>query len=160
MQAILKYFNAERWACSFGVLLGIVSLAAAIYFFSYVKKPFYSGMTWPFGVVGIFFLVICVSIVIRTPQDIQRVNEYFKSDPLKIQTEEIPRMNKVILAFDRILIAEGVCIFAGLLLFVLLHLPFWRGVGLGLLTEAIILLIFDWLAKSRAKEYMAFLLSI
>lgn len=33
MQMVLKYFNAERWACSFGILLGIVSLAAAIYFY-------------------------------------------------------------------------------------------------------------------------------
>ena len=160
MQAILKYFSAEKWACGFGILLGIVSLAAAIYFFFYVKKPFYTGMASPFVVVGIFFLVICVSIVMRTPQDIERVNKYFQSDPLKIQTEEIPRMNKVIRAFDLILIAEGVCIVAGLLLFVLLHLPFWRGVGLGLLAEAIILLVFDWLAKSRAKEYVEFLLSI
>jgi len=160
MQAVLKYFSAKKWASSFGILLAIVSLAVAIYFFTYVKKPFYTGMAWPFGVAGFFFLIICVTVLVRTLQDLKRVNEYLQSDALKIQTEEIPRMDKIIRAYDRILIAEGVCIVAGLLLVLLLHHPFWRGVGLGLLAEAIMLLVFDWLAKSRAKEYMEFLLSV
>ena len=160
MQEVLRYFNAKKRACWVGILLALASIAVAIYFFTYVNKPFYTGMAWPSGVVGFFFLIICVTVLVRTSLDNQRVNEYLQSDALKIQTEEIPRMDKIIRGYDRILIGESVGTVAGLLLVLLVHHPFWRGVGLGLLVQAIILLVFDWLARSRAKKYKEFLLSV
>lgn len=57
--------------------------------------------------------------MIRTPKDIQRVSLYYKSTPSKMQTEELPRMEKVIKTFPVIKKVEIGFILVGIFLLLL-----------------------------------------
>lgn len=97
----------------------------------------------------------------RTPKDIKRVSSYYESDPIKMQTEELPRMEKVMKTFPVIQMVEIVFIFVAAFLLVV----FWKnniikGVGIGLIIQGIILYGFDHFAQSRGKIYLEFLNSL
>lgn len=160
MDNIVKYFSGERLQCSIGLLIGLIGLALSIYFI-YLDKSFFKGIAYAFIPLSILLLSICIGIVIRTPKDINRVSTYFESDPNKIHTEEIPRMEKVMKTFPIVKKVEIGLIIIGILLLII----FWKndlpkGIGLGLIIQGIMLYGFDHFAESRAKIYFEFLNSI
>jgi len=159
MNAVEKYFNAERFYCAIGIGIGVVAIAFAIYFLTKVKQPFYTGMSYPFILIGLFFLVICTGVFLRSPNDIKRVNSWLEAGSAELQQQEFPRMEKVMRNFKVIMIAEVTLILlsAGLPLFASLS-ENWKGVCAGVLILATLLLAFDWLADKRGSEYYQFLI--
>lgn len=160
MDNILKYFSGEKLQCSIGILIGLAGLALSIYFIN-LNKEVYKGIAFAFIPLSLLLLAICVGVVIRTPKDIKRVSSYYETEPDKIQSEEIPRMQKVMKTFPVVKKVELGFIIVGILLMLL----FWkndliRGIGLGLIIQGVILYGFDYFAESRAKIYFEFLNSI
>ncbi len=160
MDNILKYFSGEKLQCSIGILLGILGLVLSIYFI-YSNKVFLKGIAFAFVPLSILLLSICIGIVIRTPKDIKRVSTYLESEPNKIQTEELPRMEKVMKTFPIVKMVEIGFIAVGLFLLIV----FWKndlikGIGLGLIIQGIMLYGFDHFAESRGKIYFEFLNSL
>jgi hypothetical protein len=161
MNPVAVYFNAERFYCSVGLLLGLIFMTVAVYLFIQFKTPFYKGLSYPLAIAGLIFIMICIAVIVRSPKDIKRVNGFIRDNSLKLGTEETPRMEKVIRTFNVLIIAEIILVAAGLLLF--LFLPAgsaWRGVGLGLVVTFMCLLLFDLHARSRAQVYLDFLHSL
>lgn len=157
MDHILKYFSGEKLQCSIGIIIGLLGLALSIYFI-YLNKVDLKGIAFAFIPLSILLLAICIGIVIRTPKDIKRVSTYYESAPNKMQTEELPRMKKVMKTFPVIKRVEIGFIIVG----ILLSLVFWRndlirGIGIGLIIQGIILYGFDHFAESRGKVYFEFL---
>ena len=100
MDQIRKYFRAERAESLLFLLVGVVTVGSAVRWgFSSGTGPFFRGMAWPLGLVGVIQLVVGSTIFFRTPSDIRRMERYLASDPGKVQTEEIPRMEKVMQNF-------------------------------------------------------------
>lgn len=160
MNNIVGYFSGEKLQCSIGILIGLTGLALSIYFI-YLNKELYKGMAYAFIPLSLLLLVICVGVVVRTPKDIKRVSTYYESEPEKIQTEEIPRMEKVMKTFPIVKMVELGFVVSGILLLLI----FWkneliRGIGLGLIIQGVMLYGFDHFAQSRAKIYFEFLNSI
>lgn len=160
MDNILKYFSGEKLQCSIGIFLALTSLAISIYFI-YLDKPFFKGIAYVFIPLSLLLLSICVGVVIRTPKDIKRVSTYYESDKISIQTEEIPRMEKVMNTFSTIKKVE----IAFFILGIILLLVFWnnelvKGIGTGLIVQGLMLYLFDHFAQSRGKIYFEFLNSI
>ena len=160
MDNIIRYFSGEKLQCSIGILLGIIGLTLSIYFI-YLSKPVFKGIAFAFIPLSLLLLSICVGIVIRTPKDIKRVSSYYESEPIRMQTEELPRMEKVMKTFPKIKMVEIGFIIVGILLFLIL----WRndliqGIGLGIIIQGIILYGFDHFAESRGKIYFEFLNSL
>lgn len=160
MDNILRYFTGEKLQCSIGILLGLIGIVLSIYFI-YLSKPVFKGIAFAFIPLSLFLLAICIGIVIRTPKDIQRVSSYYESEPTKMLTEELPRMEKVMKTFPIIKMVEISFIIIGILLLIV----FWkndlpRGIGLGLIIQGIMLYAFDHFAESRGKIYFEFLNSI
>ena len=94
----------------------------------------------------------------RTPDDIARVSKTLQSEPAKIATEEIPRMNTVMKNFVIYRWIEIALVAAGLLLLVFGHEDsLWRGVGIGLTFQAGLMLALDYFAESRGAQYLSFL---
>lgn len=160
MDNILKYFSGERLQCSIGIFLGLLSLALSIYFI-YLNKAFFKGIAYAFIPLSLMLLVICVGVVIRTPKDLKRVSSYYESAPEKIQTEEIPRMEKVMRTFPVVKKVEIGLFIVGVLLLVV----FWKndlakGIGFGLIIQSVMLYSFDHFAESRGEIYFNFLKSI
>lgn len=160
MDDIIKYFSGEKLQCSIGIFIGVVGLALAIYFI-YLDKVFLKGIAYAFIPLSLLLLGICVGIVIRTPDDIKRVSSYFASEQDKIQTKEIPRMEKVMKTFPIIKKVEiGFFIAGVLLLLVFGKNDLVKGIGVGLIIQGVILYGFDHFAESRGKIYFEFLNSL
>ncbi|WP_373493621.1 hypothetical protein [Aquiflexum sp.] len=160
MDNIVKYFSGEKLQCSIGILIGITGLALSIYFV-YLNKEVYKGIAFAFIPLSLLLLAICVGVVIRTPKDIKRVSSYYESEPNKIQTEEIPRMEKVMKTFPVVKKVEiGIIIVGILLLLVMWKNDLLKGIGFGLIIQGIMLYGFDHFAQSRGKIYFEFLNSL
>jgi hypothetical protein len=160
MDNILKYFAGEKFQCSIGILLGLTGILLSIYFI-YLSKPVFKGIAFAFIPLSLLLLAICIGIVIRTPKDIQRVTSYYESEPTKMQTDELPRMEKVMKIFPIAKMVEIGFIIVGIFLL----LFFWnndiiKSVGIGLILQGIMLYGFDHFAQSRGKLYFEFLNSL
>ena len=159
MSPIAKYFAGETTQCLAGIGISLVSIGLALYFF-YLGKPVLKGMGFPFFVISVILLLICAAVVWRTPKDVKRVNSFYASTPGNLKTEELPRMEKVLTSFRIIKRVEMILGIAGIVLLLLFwNHPFLRGLGSGLIIQALIMLTFDIIAESRAKIYVAFLSS-
>lgn len=160
MNSIEKYFNGERLQSTAGIVIAVVCIAISIYFL-FLQKNLPRGVSYSFLPLSVLLLVICVGIVIRTPKDIERVTTFYKTEPSKLQTDELPRMQRVMRNFTVIKKVE-ICFFiAGLLLAAF----FWKndlvkGIALGLMIQGVILYLFDHFAEARGKVYFEFLESL
>lgn len=160
MNNILKYFAGEKFQCSIGILLGLTGILLSIYFI-YLSKPVFKGIAFAFIPLSLLLLAICIGIVIRTPKDIQRVTSYYKSEPTKIQTDELPRMEKVMKIFPVAKMVEIGFIIVGIFLLLFFgNNDIIKGVSIGLILQGIMLYGFDHFAQSRGKLYFEFLNSL
>jgi len=158
MNSIEKYFNAEKSESLLFVLVGIVAIVIAIYFFFKLKQPFYYGMGLAFTLIALIQLTVGTSVYFRSPKDIIRVKALVSNEPLKIQSEEIPRMEVVMKNFVLYRWIEIALIILGLVLFFTANSnSLLKGGGLGLFIQASFMLLLDYFAESRGKEYVTFL---
>ncbi len=160
MNPIDQYFNEEKFQCSVGLVISILFLAVAAYFL-YQPSSFYKGLAYTIMPISFLFLMICTMIVLRTPKDIVRVNSYYTTEPLKLKTEELPRMNKIMNSFVIIKKVE----LGLLLLSLIICIVFWkydlmRGIAIGLIIQSAGLYYFDHHASTRGAVYLEFLKSI
>ncbi|XOV92666.1 MAG: hypothetical protein ACFHWX_20970 [Bacteroidota bacterium] len=160
MESIIKYFEGERLQCIIGAVISILFISSSVYFLI-SHKSLFKGMAYVFLPLSLFLLVICIGVILRTPKDIERVGSFYQSAPEKIETEELPRMQKVMKSFGIIKKVEIGLILIGLLLLII----FWqgdlyKGVGLGLTIIGVVLYIFDHLAEARGIVYFDFLKSL
>lgn len=158
MNAIENYFTEEKYESVLFVLVGIVAIVLAIYFFVKVKQPFYNGMSYPLIAIAFIQIVVGSTVFLRSPNDVKRVNEFLEKDQNKIVLEEIPRMNKVMKNFVLYRWIELSLIVVGLILFFLApQKSFWKGLALGIIIQAGFMLLLDYFAESRGKIYLDFL---
>jgi hypothetical protein len=161
MTQIEKYFNAEKYESVLFVLVGILAIAAAAYFFIKIKQPFYNGMAYPLIAVAIIQIVVGSTVWIRSPKDIERVNQIITTEKSKIQTEEIPRMIVVMKNFDVYRWIEIALLLVGILMFLYFQpATFLKGIGLGLAIQSAFMLLLDFFAESRGGIYLEYLKSL
>jgi hypothetical protein len=160
MSPVVKYFQAEKIYCVVGGFASAVSILVGLYFLFKERHPFYTGIAYPFLILGFFFLVICTTIVLRTASDISRVNTAVERNDRDGVQKEAARMEKVMASFRVVIIVEIVLIIASvIILFVMKHQLLGKGIAAGLLIQAGFFLAFDLLAQSRGKEYVHLLRS-
>lgn len=158
MNAVLTYFNGEKWESYLFLVLGVLSILISIYLVFVLKTSFWKGVAIPFILVGMLELVVGYTIVKRSPLDILRVERLIKEEPQQIVAEEIPRMEKVMSNFKVFRIAEIVLIALGIfLMYYTLNDTFFRGLGLGLFFQASMVLSLDFFAERRGHVYLDFL---
>jgi hypothetical protein len=157
MAAPLKYFQAEKTSCILGAVFATLSIVAAAYFLFSIRHPFYTAMSYPVLILGLFFLIICTTIVLRIPYDIHRVTSAFELKSSSAVSQEKMRMEKVMISFRAIIIIELVLIAASIVIILAMNDPVWRGIAVGVLIEGSFFLGFDVIARMRAKDYLQFL---
>lgn len=160
MNSIEKYFEAEKLQCIIGIFITMVCISLSVYFL-YLQKPLGQGLAYVFLPFSVLLLIICLSITIRAPKDIERVTTFFKTEPQKIQTVELPRMEKVMKNFVVIKRVEVLVFMVGLLLTIFC----WKnelvtGLAIGLMIQGCMLYLFDHTAATRGKLYVDFLKSL
>jgi len=161
MDPVLKYFYGERAESYLFLLLGVVSMGMAFRFLIGLQTSFWKGVAIPFFIVATLELIVGYTIVNRSPKDIVRVETYLKSEPIKIQELEIPRMNDVMSNFRLFRYIEISLIFVGMaLMYHSKEDTLWRGIGLGLFIQSSIVLCLDFFAERRGEEYLGYLLKL
>jgi hypothetical protein len=155
MNLIVKYFNAEKGESLLFMGFGVVAFILSVYFFFFIKESFWKGLAIPLVFFSIIQIVIGAIIYTRSPIDYLRVETILKNEPHKIQTEEIPRMEKVMKNFVYYRYFEIVMLFLGIILmYALFNYGFWKGFGLGLFIQSAVLLSLDFFAEKRGHFYV------
>ena len=161
MNPVIKYFNGERAESYLFLFIGIVGLVISSYLFFLKASSYWKGFAIPFILVSVLEIIVGISLIYRSPKDIIRVENYIKNEQIKIKTEEIPRMEKVMKNFVVYRYVEIALIFIGAILyFAFANSDFWRGLGLALLIQASIVLTLDYFAERRGFIYLEYLNSI
>jgi len=133
-------------ACSVG---GMVMLGAG--------APFYTGFAIPLAVFGMVQIMVGATVARRSDLQADELEKLLGESPAEFRELEQPRMAKVMRNFVRYKWAELVCILAGLALILLNpETTFSKGLGVGLFAQGVVLLVFDYFAEKRGREYAAF----
>ena len=158
MNPIVQYFNGEKAESYIFILIGVIALAMALYFIFVLKTSFWKGIALPFIIVACLECIVGYTIVLRSPKDIERVENYVNSEPLLIKSLEIPRMERVMSNFVMYRYAEIALMILGVfLMYSTMNDTFWRGLGLGLFIQASIVLTLDFFAERRGHMYMEYI---
>jgi hypothetical protein len=158
MENIQIYFGAERAESLVFIAIGIIASAVGIYFFFFLKKPFYTGIAWPLIIVAVIQLFVGGTVFIRSPKDIARVEIMFSTNHYALTTEEIPRMETVMNNFvvyrwvEIALAAVGV-----ILILAQIFGSMGKGIGTGLLIQSLLMLVADYFAMRRGQLYLDWL---
>jgi hypothetical protein len=158
MLEIQKYFNAEKSESLLFMAFGLFFILFSIYCFAVLKNNFWYGLTIPLLIFSVIQIVIGSTIYYRSPIDRQRVENMLTNEPQKIQLEEIPRMKIVLKNFIYYRYFEIVMIAIGIVL--LYYFPdytFWKGLGMGLFVQCLLLLLLDFFAEKRGLTYLNYL---
>lgn len=161
MDTITDYFNAERAESLLFIAVGALTLAASAWCALVLRKPYFTGMAITLAVVAVLQLVVGVTVYLRTPTDVARVQQMVREAPARLQTEEVPRMQVVMRNFKTYLVVEVLLLIASLAVLALVtQSPVWRGAATGLALQAVFTIVLDLVATRRGAVYLDWLLSV
>lgn len=105
--------------------------------------------------VGLIQVLVGTTVYFRSPSDSKRVTTWVESEVPRIQSDEIPRMRKVMKSFVAYRYVEMALIVAGLILILANQdANFWKGVGAGLFAQSTLMLLADFFAERRGAHYL------
>lgn len=160
---IHTYFTEERIESLFFIIIGSIAITLALIFLGIIKYSFFKGLAFPLLFIGIIQIIVGFNIYNRSPKDIIRVEQTVKTNKMQLQTTEIPRMKTVIKNFAIYKWIEIILIITSIFLITRFYKSpqtFWKGLGLGLLIQACLMLFLDFMAEHRAEMYLQFLLKV
>jgi multidrug transporter EmrE-like cation transporter len=161
MKFIVAYFNEEKIEAFVFVAIGLAALLLGIYFWFGKQTDFLKGAAIALILIALIQLTVGGIIIVRSPKDIIRVQQIVKSEPARITSEELPRMEVVMKNFIIYSYVELALMALGLILFFISSAAsFWKGLGIALFIQAALMLAFDHVAEARGKKYIAKLQSI
>jgi hypothetical protein len=110
-------------------------------------------------VIAVLQLIVGFTIYERSPKDAQRVHQMIQSEPDRLASEEVPRMQLVMRNFKVYLVVE-LLLLALSLLVVAWAGPdgFWRGAAIGLALQSLLTAVLDVVATHRGAAYLEWLL--
>jgi hypothetical protein len=155
---IQTYFNAEKKGGFWAMGIGIAACALGSGVLIKALPPFETGFAVPQILMGI--VAIFGGAKVARNSDFQAYDlENLKQDaPLDFIAQETARMDGALKLFVRLKGLWLILLALGLLLAVLVSEPtFLKGLGCGLLLQATLFLVFDWMAEKRALKYVHFL---
>jgi hypothetical protein len=155
-----KYFMAEKQAGLLFLIVGSMAVILAVVFFCFIKSNplFYKGMAVPLIIIGLLQLIVGITVFGRCDKQRTTVAYQMGMDPGYVKNTEAPRMEKVMKGFTVYKITALVLLIAGIVLMLLYRTDmgkqFWYGLGMALVIQSAITFASDWMAASRATEYL------
>jgi hypothetical protein len=155
-QSIARYFDAEKAESLVFLAVGLLGLGVAVYAFFWRGTPFAKGLSYPLCLVGLLFVTVGATILLRSDADKARVTQQLQTNQAALTTEEVPRMEKVMRGFVTYRYTELGLLLVGLVLSLALRsMVFWQGVGVGLVIMSATALTADFFAERRGGIYLA-----
>ena len=156
---LTAYFTAEKHGGLLLIALAVASVVLAIYLFA--TRSLFSPMAWPVLVLGGIELVIGVTVASRATAQIAEIEAGLQSKRTVTITAEIERMARVNGTFELIKKVEIALIGISLLFMIVRPAPDTLGaMGLGILLQSAVLLVFDSFAHHRAIHYVEWLIAL
>ena len=155
---LVVYFTAEKQAAALIFGLGIISAILAAYL--WLTGSVFKAMAWPLIVIGAGQIAVGAGLLLRTDPQFARLQDGLRSSPKATVESELGRMAKVNRSFKIIEAIEVLLLLAGLVAALVLrsrHLA-WASVGMGLVLQAAVTLVFDLFAEQRALVYTRWLM--
>ena len=159
----INYFNEEKITNLIIMIIGIISIVFSLVFLFIIKYSFFKGMAIPLLLIGMIQVTAGTIVYTRTAKDIIRIEEGFKTGITATKNSELIRMKKVDRNFVIYQWIEIALIFTGIILYSIFYrskLVFWKGLALGLIIQASVILMVDSASKKNAEHYMIFLNAI
>ena len=88
MEQVAKYFSAEKGESILFFSVGLIAIILAIYFLIKLKQPFYNGLSYSLIAIAFIQIAIGITIYIRTPNDIIRVNQIIQTEKEKFNLKK------------------------------------------------------------------------
>jgi len=155
-----KYFLTEKQESLWFLIIGIAAIALAIVFYFFIKASpsFYKGAAIPLLAIGIIQCV--VGYTVHSRSDTQRMDVAYNigvEPTIFTKQTELPRMETVMKNFTIYHYVEIFLALAGLGLFLYFRnnetKMFWKGLGLTLAIQALLMLGADYFAEKRGEGY-------
>jgi hypothetical protein len=154
---IQSYFQAEKQGGFVAMAIGIVACSVGGGVLLKAGSPFYTGLSIPMVVIGIIELMVGATVARRSDLQSDDLEKLLAESPAEFRALEDPRMTAVMRNFVRIKWLEVLLIVLGLAMILLnQELNFTKGLGAGMFAQGLIMLLFDFFAEKRGKEYAAF----
>ena len=155
-----KYFMSEKQESLLFLIIGIAAIALAVLFYFFIKTSpsFFKGAAIPLLAIGIIQCIVGYTVYARS--DNQRMDVAYnigvETTAFTKQTE-LPRMEKVMKSFVIYRYLEMMLTLIGLGLFLYFRNDetkmFWKGLGLTLAIQALLMLGADYFAERRGTVY-------
>lgn len=155
-----KYFIGEKQESLLFLAIGIAALALSVIFFFFIKSnpSFFKGAAIPLLAIGIIQTVVGYTVYARSDKQRADVAYNLGMEPVRyVQATEGPRMQTVMKNFVIYRYAEIALALIGIGLFFYFRTDterqLWKGLGLTLAIQALLMLGADYFAEQRGKAY-------
>jgi hypothetical protein len=156
---LTAYFTAEQQGGLLLVALATASIALAVWLFA--TRSVFSDMAWPLLVLGVLELIIGVSVAGRADAQVAELHAGLQSTRAATITTEVERLASVNTTFEVLKTVEMGLIALAMVFLLVKPAPETLGaVGLGILLQCAVLLVFDTFAHHRAERYVQWLIAL
>ncbi len=155
---IENYFVAEKQVSGLFIIIGIVAICFALFFFFGMKTNFYKGAAIPFLLIGLLLGIVGFTIYKRSNEDRIRNVYAYEMNPQELKQKEIPRMETVMKSFVLYRYTHIILAIIGVGLFYYFKSnpdkTFIKGLAMALAIMAMVALFADYFAEKRGKIYL------
>lgn len=155
---ITNYFRGEKRESYLFISAGFVFLVLGYYGYFVSESAFHNGASIPFALIAIIQIIVGSNIAYRTDAQVRNLLDLFSKDFNAFETAEQSRMAGVMQNFTWIKRIELGLFLLGLVLLILAVggkiSTIMLGVGVGLVIQCALMLVFDLFAELRAREYL------
>jgi hypothetical protein len=153
---LFRYFRAEKHAGLFCLVFGLIALLVSGWLWR--ADETFRAMAVPVALVALLQIAIGGVLAWRTDRQVNDLVAGLENNPAQAKAAELERMSRVYASFRLVEAAELILIVTGLVLALSLRArPAIMAVGMGVLLQATVMLVFDLFAEYRAHLYASWL---
>jgi hypothetical protein len=151
-----SYFRGERVESLYFVVPAAIAMLVLAYVGLRIEKgEFGYALGIPLLIFGLVALGTGLSVGLRTPRQVQQLEQAYAASPATMVAAELPRMQKVNDNWPKYIAVWLVCVIAGLALRFLVSRDWAHGLGPALVFVGACGLLIDGFAERRARPYTA-----
>lgn len=155
-----KYFIGEKQESLLFLVIGMIAIIGAIVFYFFIKThpACFKGAAIPLLAIGLIQVIVGYTVYSRSDKQRMDVAYNLGTEPVAYaKSTELPRMEKVMKNFVIYRWTEIALALMGIGLFVYFRTnpekEFWKGLGIALAIQALLMLGADMFAEKRGKTY-------
>ena len=152
-EAMTQYFSAEKSEALLFMIVGAVAIGLALWM--WLSRSRLRSMAFPLVAIALIQITVGTSVFVRTDSQLAGLVSQLQRSPAEFKTAETTRMQVVMKNFEIYKIVEIGLLATGVGLLALRRRFQWAtGLGCGLVGQCAFMLLLDFFAESRGREYV------